>query len=1070
MSLRRTPPSRITRCLAQALLTCVALLSHNSFAAAPPAGLGEHWWQVTESAPWGKRAQHTAVVFDDRMWILGGRGENETLFGDVWSSADGVVWDLVTSSPGWSPRSDHAAAVFAGKIWLTGGINHTGLGDVWSSNDGVNWNEVTHDAPWVVCSSHSLTAHGGRLWQIGGYPFRRSVWSTTDGISWTEHFADIPAGDTLIAHASLSFSGRLWVLGRGLFAVHSGAVWFSDDGAHWFEPGGNSKDPRLMRLGHGATTHSGRMWISGGELMDNPSQPEEGSVWSTDDGANWIEHTSSAYWPSRTQHSMLSFNNRLWILGGRRATSYFNDVWYSDGTAPPTWTPTNTPTVTPTSTITPTPTITPVPTDTFTPTNTPTITPTPTDTATPTITPTPTATLPGNLVINGNFSTGDATGWNEWRYGPRAGSLDYAFSGTPRGGSAPSLGVILEATNIYHSLGCWQALSLEVSAIYALRAKSRLVESSFPAHSAYVRIGASMPVNGVTYQGETLKGWRFLDCLEWNNDTGCSIERATFVASATTMYLLLEANTTIGRTTIAFDDIEVWGPLTPTPSPTPTPDSARNTIISIDADINEPGIQSESVMGVGSHTIAIVLESLTNAVPQNLAGYVVTLLVDNTSVFEPIVGFESRIPFRLMTTTDDDLSDGMIKFGRAGTVDIPVSPPQELCRITLSATNVESATVSIAFRSGNLSDMTLGNLSQFQIPIDVALGATLIGDSNITPTPTATHTPTITPTPTSTPSVTPTPTITPTPTETLTPTPTSTPTNTPTVTPTPTPTPALLGYYMLDGWATLWRSPWSLPGPSYAAGEWPWFGWDVARAVAINASGSGFYMLDGYGVVWTSGNTIEVHYGDEDLHWRGFDICTDLEISDTGNGLLVLDAHGFLHTTGDFHLPDVKPSRLPYFHFVDGSGASQPPVPLLLDEHEWKVLAASQKIFPFEDPVPGQTRYSPANSHLLTAEAISLHPSGSGYYILDSFGNVHTVGPIPGASAMAPVWPYFGWNIARDMVLTSTGKGAYILDGFGGVHVVGDAVAPSYSGPNALPYFINYDIARSFQVLYEQRE
>lgn len=69
------------------------------------------------------------------------------------------------------------------------------------------------------------------------------------------------------------------------------------------------------------------------------------------------------------------------------------------GTPTPTPTPTHTPTPTPTPTHTPTPTPTP--------TNTPTPTPTPTNTPTPTPTPPP----GGNLVTNGDFESGNLSGW-----------------------------------------------------------------------------------------------------------------------------------------------------------------------------------------------------------------------------------------------------------------------------------------------------------------------------------------------------------------------------------------------------------------------------------------------------------------------------------------------------------------------------------------------------------------------------------------------------------------------------------------------------------------------------------
>ena len=71
---------------------------------------------------------------------------------------------------------------------------------------------------------------------------------------------------------------------------------------------------------------------------------------------------------------------------------------------------------------------------------------------------------------------------------------------------------------------------------------------------------------------------------------------------------------------------------------------------------------------------------------------------------------------------------------------------------------------------------------------------------------------------------------------------------------------------------------------------------------------------------------------------------------------------------------------------------------------------------------------------------IEIYEPGPGYYILDEFGGIHTVGiNLRNFASSAYKSLYFGWDIARDMELTNSGEGLVILDGFGGVHFVGDA-------------------------------
>jgi hypothetical protein len=90
------------------------------------------------------------------------------------------------------------------------------------------------------------------------------------------------------------------------------------------------------------------------------------------------------------------------------------------------------------------------------------------------------------------------------------------------------------------------------------------------------------------------------------------------------------------------------------------------------------------------------------------------------------------------------------------------------------------------------------------------------------------------------------------------------------------------------------------------------------------------------------------------------------------------------------------------------------------------------------------------------AKDLELTSNGLGYYVLDGYGGVHSGGA---ASSLSPTTPYFGWNIARDLELTPDSTGYYVLDGYGGIHKGGSA--PSISPTT--PYF-GWNIVRDLEL------
>lgn len=98
------------------------------------------------------------------------------------------------------------------------------------------------------------------------------------------------------------------------------------------------------------------------------------------------------------------------------------------------------------------------------------------------------------------------------------------------------------------------------------------------------------------------------------------------------------------------------------------------------------------------------------------------------------------------------------------------------------------------------------------------------------------------------------------------------------------------------------------------------------------------------------------------------------------------------------------------------------------------------------------------------ARSLLLREDGGGGWTLDGFGGIHPFGGAPAAASDASYWS--GWDIARDVVITShdahgnlDGREGYTLDAWGGVHPFGGA--PALASPG---YWPGWDIARGLDV------
>lgn len=270
------------------------------------------WTPVTREAPFAPRDGAGALVFRDRMWLLGGWNPHDRIRfprlcnSEVWSSADGREWTLELPQAPWEGRHTAGYAVLGERLWILGGDPLQGhyQNDVWCSDDGGDWRLVTDQAPWGPRVLHHTVAYQNRLWVIGGQTLPQFVSSDPREQVYND-------------------------------------VWSSPDGRAWTRVTGSAPwAPRGM-IG-GSAIFRNRIWLLGGGVYDTPATPARrfyNDVWSSADGVDWQCHVECAPWPPRQYHHVAGFDDRLWVLGGygysaaSNAPGNLNDVWYSsDGT------------------------------------------------------------------------------------------------------------------------------------------------------------------------------------------------------------------------------------------------------------------------------------------------------------------------------------------------------------------------------------------------------------------------------------------------------------------------------------------------------------------------------------------------------------------------------------------------------------------------------------------------------------------------------------------------------------------------------------------------------------------
>ncbi len=322
------------------LVATIVLLNGEPAFSQTAAVTAPNWVQVTEKTAFSPRDSCGEVVFNGRMWLIGGwLNSNEDGPRDVWSSADGKEWRLEIEQAPWKHADLSITVVHNDKMWLMGGwhggrLPHaTASNQVWSSTDGKEWKQETAAAGWSPRLGAAGVSFKGRMWIFGGierYYFgndndlKNDVWSSKDGATWERAASSAPWSPRAY-HCAVVHNDKIWIFGGGNYLPGYKAfndVWSSDDGVHWEQA--TASAPWSPRMWFSADVYRGKMWVIGG-WSNNPSK-NWGDVWHSTDGKNWTELKTPACWSARHEQSAYVFQDSLWVVTGN-AWPLVNDVW-----------------------------------------------------------------------------------------------------------------------------------------------------------------------------------------------------------------------------------------------------------------------------------------------------------------------------------------------------------------------------------------------------------------------------------------------------------------------------------------------------------------------------------------------------------------------------------------------------------------------------------------------------------------------------------------------------------------------------------------------------------------------